>query len=50
MQHLGEWPSQIIVDEENSKHSAAISAFGLEKELNRDKDAIVKQNASGQDQ
>ncbi|XP_044179346.1 uncharacterized protein LOC114955584 isoform X2 [Acropora millepora] len=50
MQDLGEGPSQVIVDEENCKPSAAVSSAGLEKELNRDEDAIVKQNASGQDQ
>jgi len=50
MQDLGEGPSQVIVDEENCKPSAAISSAGLEKELTRDEDAIVKQNASGQDQ
>ena len=50
MQDLGEGPSQAIVDEENCKSSAAISSAGLEKELTRDKDAKVKQNASGKDQ
>ena len=51
MQHVGEWPSQVIVDEENCKPSAAISSVGLEKEsVTREQDAIVKQNASGQDQ
>ena len=50
MQDLGEEPSQVIVDEENSKPSAAISSAGLEKELTRDEDVIVKQSASGQDQ
>ena len=50
MQDLGEGPSQVIVDEENCKPSAAVSSAGLEKELNRNEDAIVKQNASGQDQ
>ena len=49
MQDLGEGPSQVIVDEENCKPSAAISSAGLEKELTRDEDAIVKQNVSGQD-
>ena len=47
-QHLGEWPSQVTVDEENRKPSGAISSVGLEKELTRDEDATVKQNASGQ--
>ena len=50
MQDLGEWPSQVIVDEENCKPSAAVSSAGLEKELTGDEDAVVKQNASGQDQ
>jgi len=50
MQDLGEEPSQVMVDEENCKPSAAISSAGLEKELTRDEDAIVKQNASAQNQ
>ena len=50
MQGLGEGPTQVIVDEENCKPSAAISSGGFEKELTRDEDAIVKQNAPGQDQ
>ena len=50
MQDLGEEPSQVTVDEENCKPSAAMFSAGLEKELTRDEDAIVKQNASGQDQ
>ena len=50
MQDLGEWPSQVIVDEENCKSSAAISTSVLEKDLTIDEDATVKQNASGQDQ
>ena len=49
MQDLGEGPSHVIVDEENCKPSAAISSAGLEKEITRDEDAIVKQNVSGQD-
>ncbi|XP_015760632.1 PREDICTED: uncharacterized protein LOC107339813 isoform X8 [Acropora digitifera] len=49
-QDLGEGPSQVIDDEENCKPSAAVSSAGIEKELTRDEDAIVKQNASGQDQ
>jgi len=49
MQDLGERPAQVIVDEENCKPSAAVSSAGLE-ELNRDEDAMVKQNASEQDQ
>ena len=48
--HLGKGPSQVIVDEENCKPSAAVSSAGLEKESTRDEDAIVKQNVSGQDQ
>ena len=50
IQDLGEGPSQVIVDEENCESSAAVSSAGLKKELNRDEDAMVKQNASGQDQ
>ncbi|XP_015760621.1 PREDICTED: uncharacterized protein LOC107339811 isoform X2 [Acropora digitifera] len=50
MQDLGEEPWQVMVDEENCKPSAAISSVGLDEELTRDEDAIVKQNASGQDQ
>ena len=50
MQDLSEMPSQVMVDEENCKPSAATSSAGLEKELTRDEHAIVKQNASGQDQ
>ena len=50
MQDLGEEPSQVMVDEENCKPSADTLSAGLEKELTRDEDAIVKQNASGQDQ
>ena len=51
MQDVGEWPSQVIVEEENCNPSAAISSVGLEKEsVTREQDAIVKQNASGQDQ
>ena len=50
IQDLGEGPSQAMVDEENCKPSAAISCAGFGKELTRDEDAIVKQNASGQDQ
>ena len=49
MQDLAEWSSQVIVDEENINPSVAISSAGLEKELIRDEDATVKQNASGQD-
>ncbi|XP_074629492.1 uncharacterized protein LOC141887090 isoform X2 [Acropora palmata] len=48
MQDVGEVPSQVMVDEGNCKLGAAISSAGLEKELTRDEDAIVKQNASGQ--
>ena len=50
MQGLGELPSQVIVDEGNSKPSAAISSAGFEKELTRDEDAIVKKSASAQNQ
>ena len=50
MQDLGELPSQVIVDEDNSKPSAAISSARFERQLTRDEDAIVNQNASGQDQ
>ena len=51
MMHVpGECPPQVMVDEENCKSSAAISSVKLEKELTRKEDAIVKQNASGQDQ
>ena len=50
MQDLGEWSSQVIVDEENCRPSAAMSSARLEKELFRDEDATVKQNASGRDQ
>ena len=50
MQDLGEEPSQVMVDEENCKPSAATSSAGLEKELTRDEDAIVKQDASAQNQ
>ena len=46
MQDLGEQPSQVMVDEENCKPSAAVSSAGLEK----DEDAMGKQNTSGQDQ
>ena len=49
MQDLGEEPSQVIVDEENCMPSAATSSAGLEKEFPRE-DAIVKQNASAQNQ
>ena len=49
IQHLGEEPSQVTVDKKNCKPSAAVSSARLEKELTRDEDAIVKQNASGQD-
>ena len=41
MQDLGEWPSKVIIDEENCKPSAAISPAGFEKELTKDEDAIV---------
>ena len=49
MQDLGEEPSQVIVDEENCRPSAATSSAGLEKEFPRE-DATVKQNASAQNQ
>ena len=45
MQDLGEYASQLTVDEEKSKPSAGISSVGLENE-----EAIVNQNLSGQDQ
>ena len=48
MQDVDEWPSHVTVDEENCKPSGAISSVGLEKELTRNEDAIVKQDASGQ--
>lgn len=48
---LGDWPSQVIVHEENCMPSAAISSAWLEKEpVTTEEDAIVNQNASGQDQ
>ena len=47
---MGELPSQVIVDERNSKPSAAISSAGFEKKLTRDEDAIVTQNASAKNQ
>ena len=51
MQDLGEsCPSQPTVDEEEGKASVGLSSSGLEKELTRNEEAIVKQNASGQDQ
>ena len=50
MQDLDEEPSQVMVHEENCKPRAATSFAGLERELTRDEHAIVKQNASGQDQ
>ena len=50
MQDLGEEPSQVMIDEKNCKPTAALSSAGPEKELSRDEDATVKQNASGQDQ
>ena len=50
MQDLGEEPSQVMVNEENCKPSAAISSAGIEKEITRDEDAIVKQNASAENQ
>ena len=48
--HSKQEPSQVTVDKKNCKPSAAVSSARLEKELTRDEDAIVKQNASGQDQ
>ena len=45
----GECQSQVIVDEENCRSSAAISSVELEKELTGEEDAIVKKNESGED-
>jgi len=50
MHVLGEEPSQVMVDGENFKPSGDTSSAGLEKEVARDEDVIVNQNASGQDQ
>ena len=50
MQDLGECPSQLTVDEEKCEASVGLSSSGLEKELTRNEEAIVKKNASGQDQ
>ena len=50
MQDLGECPSQLTVDEEKCKASVGLSSSGLERELTRNEEAIVKKNASGQDQ
>ena len=50
MQDLGECPSQLTVDYEKSKPCAGKSSVGLEKELTRNEEAIVKENAPGQDQ
>ena len=50
MQDLGEGPSQAMGDEENCKPNVAISSAGLGKELTTNEDAMVTQNASGQDQ
>ena len=50
IQNLGECTSQPTVDEERCKASVGLSSPQLEKELTRNKETIVKQNASGQDQ
>ncbi|XP_044176259.1 uncharacterized protein LOC114965011 isoform X2 [Acropora millepora] len=50
MQNLDECTSQPTVDEEKCKASVGLSSPELEKELTRNKETIVKQNASGQDQ
>ncbi|XP_067041300.1 uncharacterized protein [Acropora muricata] len=50
MQNLDECTSQLTVDEEKCKASVGLSSPELEKELTRNKETIVKQNASGQDQ
>jgi len=50
MQNLGECTSQPTVDEESCKASVGLSSPELETELTRNKETIVKQNASGQDQ
>ena len=47
MQDLGECPSQLTVDEEKCKASVALSSSGLERELTRNEETTVKQNASG---
>ena len=50
MQDLGECPSQLGVDGEECKASVGLSSSGLEKELTRNEEAILKQNAPGQHQ
>ena len=50
MQNLDECTSRLTVDEERSKASVGLSSPELETELTRNKETIVKQNASGQDQ
>ena len=50
MQDLGECPSQLTVDDEEECNASVGLSSGLEKELTRNEEAIVKQNASGQDQ
>ena len=50
IQNLGECTSQPTVDEERCKASVGLSSPELETELTRNKETIVKENASGQDQ
>ncbi|XP_015763113.1 PREDICTED: uncharacterized protein LOC107342164 isoform X3 [Acropora digitifera] len=50
MQNLSECTLQPTVDEERCKASVGLSSPELETELTRNKETIVKQNASGQDQ
>ena len=50
MQDLDECPSQLTIKEENCKPIVGLSTVGHEKELTSNEEAIVKENASGQDQ
>ena len=50
MQDLDECPSRLRVKEENCKPIVGLSTVGHKKELTRNEEAIVKENASGQDQ
>lgn len=51
MQDLGEsCPSQPTVNEEEGKANVGLSSSGLEKELTRNEEVIVKQNSPGRDQ
>ena len=50
MQDVGECPSQLTADEEKCKASVDLSSSGLVKESTRSEEAILKQNAPGQDQ